>query len=473
MNKNPPIQDSVEAVLGAVRCSITLPAGTGKTELIAATTAEVAARGGTSLVLTHTHAGVNALRRRIKRFRVDRNRVVIRTIDSWAYDLVTHFPRLSMPMSDKITDHKAAARAVNSRAVTRMLSVSYSNLLVDEYQDCVIDQHELVLALAKVLPTAVLGDPLQCLLNFGSNHPVNWTTQVVPSFPSIDCAYRPYRWDPAHQDLGAWLIAIREGLHSGVPIDLRSTPVNWVQRRDSNTFVKICYDSLKLSGSVAVLGSFRNDCVNAARRLGGQYTVMEAMDEKTVAALAATIDTEDGATAAQAAVQFAVDSTIGLASHIPATKRQQLGAGKSFTTRKDDLKPAYDAILRIRDNPTAQAVSAALNLLSKLPDVTIHCQDAWNELTRSLEAASTDGYTVTEALVRTRQYFRVVGRRSATRVVSRPLLVKGLEYDHVIILDPSRYSAQELYVALTRGSKSVTIVSTTAVIPAPPMAFRS
>lgn len=52
------------------------------------------------------------------------------------------------------------------------------------------------------------------------------------------------------------------------------------------------------------------------------------------------------------------------------------------------------------------------------------------------------------------------------RVVSRPLLVKGLEYDHVIILNPGNYSAQELYVALTRGSKSVTVISDSSVIPA-------
>jgi len=57
-------------------------------------------------------------------------------------------------------------------------------------------------------------------------------------------------------------------------------------------------------------------------------------------------------------------------------------------------------------------------------------------------------------------------------VVSRPLLVKGLEYDHVIILNPEKYSAQELYVALTRGSKSVTIISNTVVLPPVKMASR-
>lgn len=41
-----------------------------------------------------------------------------------------------------------------------------------------------------------------------------------------------------------------------------------------------------------------------------------------------------------------------------------------------------------------------------------------------------------------------------------------LEYDHVIILDPTAYGAQELYVALTRGSRSVTVISESSTRPA-------
>jgi hypothetical protein len=57
-------------------------------------------------------------------------------------------------------------------------------------------------------------------------------------------------------------------------------------------------------------------------------------------------------------------------------------------------------------------------------------------------------------------------------VVSRPLLVKGLEYDHVIILNPERHTAQELYVALTRGSKPVPVIRDSATLPAAKMAKR-
>jgi hypothetical protein len=251
-----------------------------------------------------------------------------------------------------------------------------------------------------------------------------------------------------------------------MPVDLRSTPIRWVQRRDPRTYVNICYAALNNDGTVAVLGRFRPDCVNAAGSLGGTYSVMEAIDEKLLVILAAKIDTKGGAEVARATVQFAVDCSSGIPSHISAVKRKRLAEGKSFTTQSEALRPAYDAVVQVRSAPTPGAVRTALDLLGKLPGVTIHCREAWNEITRSVSTAVTDGCTVSEALQRTRNYTRVVGRRPTARVVSRPLLVKGLEYDHVIILNPEVYSAQELYVALTRGSKSVTVISDTIVLPA-------
>jgi hypothetical protein len=229
---------------------------------------------------------------------------------------------------------------------------------------------------------------------------------------------------------------------------------------------------LKLDGTIAVLGQFRPDCVNSAGSLGGLYTVMEAIDEKVPASLAAKIDTMAGSAVAQAVVQFAVDCSSGIPKHIPLAKRKKLGEGKPFTTATDFLKPVYEAVVQVRNAPTPGAVRTTLALLSKLPGVTIHCREAWNEMTRSVTTAATDGCTVSEALQRTRNHTRVAGRRPAARVVSRPLLVKGLEYDHVILLNPEKYSAQELYVALTRGSKSVTVISDTIVLPAAKVATR-
>lgn len=479
MAEDAPISDAVEAVLRALPCSVTLPAGAGKTELIAASVAVATQQGGTCLVLTHTHAGVDALRRRMKKFGVASEQVVVRTIDSWSYDLIAHFPRLAglavpdTPDWSKSADyHRAAARAATTRAVERMLKVSYTHLFIDEYQDCLVDQHELVLALATTVPTAVFGDPLQSLFNFSKNHPVDWDSDVLPNFPATKIHHQPRRWEPEHQTLGAWLVGIRHNLLNGLQIDLMSAPVRWVRRNDPRSYVQVCYNALRLEGTIAVLGQFRPDCVNAASALGGTYSVMEAMDEKVMMRFAKVIDAENGSTVAKAVVEFAIACTSGLPSHISAAKRKQLGEGKSFATRSTELKPAYEAVLHVRSDPTPATVGTALDHLRKLPRVTVHCREAWGEISQSVAVAETDGCTVVEALHRTRNHSRAIGRRPAARVVSRPLLVKGLEYDHVIVLNPERYSAQELYVALTRGSKSVTIISDSAVLPPATVALR-
>lgn len=477
MSDTPQSEAGVTAVLSVQPCSVTLPAGAGKTELIAATAAEAAKKGGTSLVLTHTHAGVDALRRRMKKFGVTRDEVVVRTIDSWAYDLIAHFPDLAglavptTPDWSKTADyHLAATRAAGTSAVAKMLRLSYTNLFVDEYQDCVAEQHRLVLALSASVPTTVLGDPLQSLLTFGKTPPVDWEADVLSNFPEVVVDHRPRRWEPDRAELGRWLVDIRTKLTGGFPINLDGTPVRWVRKSDDRTFVSECMKALGQGGTVAVLGRFRHDCVSAASKLSGRYTVMEALDEKVTATFAAKVDTGSGPTVAHAMVEFAAKCSVGIPTHISSAKRKRLLDGLSFVTRDEDLKPTYEAVVRVREQPTPATVRTAFELLGRLPGVSIHCREAWKEVTRSLASADTNGCAVAEALQLERNHTRAAGRRAAAHVVSRPLLVKGLEYDHVIILDPTAYGAQELYVALTRGSKSVTVISESSTLPPAAMA---
>ncbi|WP_082748205.1 UvrD-helicase domain-containing protein [Nocardioides jensenii] len=476
MPDDPSLEDGVRAIREGMPCSVSLPAGCGKTELIAAVVAATAADGGTALVLTHTHAGVDALRRRMAKFEVPRDQVVVRTIDSWAFDLISHFPllaELDVPPSPdwnrSAEYHRGAATAAQSQAVRKMLRLSYDMVLVDEYQDCLIDQHGLVVAVAQAVPTTVLGDPLQSLFNFGGNQPVDWAIHVLPTFPLVEVDYRPRRW-PENEALGTWLVEIRENLLQGRPIDFSTAPIALVRRDDARTFVRVCFRALKLDGAVAVLGQFRNDCVSAASNLQGTYSVMEAIDEKVPAKLASTIDTKPAAQVAKALVDFAINASAGLAGHIPSAKRVRLGNGQTFTTTKDELKSAYAAINNVRSKVSPTAIRAALTEIAALPGVTIHCREAWYEVTRSIAVAETDDCTVAEALLLTRNHARVAGRRPSDRIVTRPLLAKGLEYDHVVILDPSRYSAQELYVALSRGARSVTVIAESPVLAARRMA---
>ena len=58
-------------ILLGTPCSIELPAGTGKTQLIAAVASLAGDLGKRTLILTHTNAGVTVIKNRLRRFGVN------------------------------------------------------------------------------------------------------------------------------------------------------------------------------------------------------------------------------------------------------------------------------------------------------------------------------------------------------------------------------------------------------------------
>ncbi len=55
---------------------------------------------------------------------------------------------------------------------------------------------------------------------------------------------------------------------------------------------------------------------------------------------------------------------------------------------------------------------------------------------------------------------RTLGRTIDKRTIATTLLAKGLEFDHAVILDASQIAdAENMYVAMTRGAKSLTILT--------------
>ncbi|NQZ14777.1 MAG: hypothetical protein HRT94_08145, partial [Alphaproteobacteria bacterium] len=91
---------TVEEVLEAQRGHVLAPAGCGKTELLANTIAIPTLKP--SLVLTHTTAGVAALRNRLKRAAVPAQHYRLNTIAGWALNLISMFPERAGYQHDPI-----------------------------------------------------------------------------------------------------------------------------------------------------------------------------------------------------------------------------------------------------------------------------------------------------------------------------------------------------------------------------------
>jgi hypothetical protein len=92
-NRGATAPDPVGELLARDRTVLVAPAGCGKTEVIARALLQVGS--GRHLVLTHTHAGVSALKARLLRLRVPPDRYRIDTIASWSLRLASHYPTIS------------------------------------------------------------------------------------------------------------------------------------------------------------------------------------------------------------------------------------------------------------------------------------------------------------------------------------------------------------------------------------------
>lgn len=156
-------------LIASLPCSVELPAGGGKTWLLVDTIRQVANQSGKALVLTHTNAGVHSIQNKMRDLGVDPKAAHVGTITSLAFELVRSYSRIAglevpeIPDWDNSVQYvEGAQRVLRNRHVRDVLTISYSHLLIDEYQDCSLAQHALVLELAQAIPAcAVFGDRLQ------------------------------------------------------------------------------------------------------------------------------------------------------------------------------------------------------------------------------------------------------------------------------------------------------------------------
>jgi hypothetical protein len=65
-----------------------------------------------------------------------------------------------------------------------------------------------------------------------------------------------------------------------------------------------------------------------------------------------------------------------------------------------------------------------------------------------------------DAAMRLREQNRLIGKPLPWRSVGSTLLLKGLEAEVAVVLNADALDARNLYVAINRGSKALTICST-------------
>jgi hypothetical protein len=458
-------------VLESLPLSIEMPAGTGKTQVVAAIAAVAQERGSRTLVLTHTHAGVDAIRRRLKQFDVGAGAVHIDTITGWAFDLVRSYPDIAGirvpddPDWSKSAEYvEGAVKVAESSAIQDMHRVSFDYFVVDEYQDCNEGQHELIVAIADAIPAAcVLGDRLQGIFGFRGQVLVDWDVHVLPRFPAHIRDHHPWRWDGHNEDLGAWLLSIRPTLMAGSPLDLSSvsiTGLNW-KASDPTRLATSAFQRHPEGESVLVLGQWAGDANEVARNLNGMYGVMEDLQGRFMVDFLTAIDASTPSSYASLLAAFAKDCFSGL-GRIDRAIQIKLDQGQPVGhLNRPGLEPVLSALDTLLAEPSLSSLLSAMSMVAATPSLQLFKREAWNDSRKAIETSSENPeVSCVAALSRIRDALRHTGRTPSKRVVSRTVLVKGLEYDHVIIANADILTSyRNLYVALSRARKTLTIFS--------------
>lgn len=464
-------------ILAIDRGTVTAPAGCGKTHLIAeALTRHADAKP--ILVLTHTNAGVVALRGRLDRAGVPPKAYRLSTIDGWAMRLISTFParsahdpdilKLEHPRTDYPNIRCAAAKLLNAGHVNDILAASYARLIVDEYQDCSIRQHAVVAYAAQTLPTCVLGDPMQAIFGFGNDRLAKWEEEVCKHFPLVGKLDTPWRWINADtEDLGCWLLEVRQKLQNVEPIDLRAAPaaVSWVELdgRDDHQH-RLRAASARppnRSGHVLIIGDSTNSDsrYRIAKRIAGAVTV-EAVDLKDLVSFARNFDLH-APDALERLAQFAQSVMTNVGADDLVRRVQSLTRGTAHNPPTDVERVA----LAFVQAPSYRTAADLLVEIGKEGVVRTYRPAVLKACIKALQLCSeTDGLSFHDAAIRIREQNRLIGRPLPRRAVGSTLLLKGLEAEVAVVLNADALDARNLYVAMTRGSKALILCSPTPTL---------
>lgn len=464
-------------LLSFCRGTVTAPAGCGKTQLIA-DSLKLHRGGKPVLVLTHTNAGKGALETRLAKGNVPRSAYRISTIDSWAIRLISKFPgrsghrpeilRLENPATDYPAVRQAAWALLSGEDISDALKSTYSRLIVDEYQDCTISQHNIIAWIANVLPTCVLGDPLQAI--FGFREPtVDWVNDVHRLFPQAGELSTPWRWRNAGAEaLGEWLLDARRQLIAGHSVDLHGAPVEvtWKQLpADVNAahMLRLEAAGTKASrphGTVLVIGDSTNP--PGQRQVASQTpgaTTVEAVDLRDLATFGRTFD-PTAATALRSLVFFAAEMMTNLSPTELLRRVESLTKGSAYKGASN----MEAAALAFQASPSFATALTALKAFENAPNVRVFRPEVLYACKAALQSAAKGDCSFQEAVARARERNRHLGRPAIRRAVGSTLLLKGLEADVAVVLNPAAMDARHLYVALTRGAKNLVVCSQTPLL---------
>ncbi|WP_373008970.1 hypothetical protein [Hyphomonas sp.] len=138
--------------------------------------------------------------------------------------------------------------------------------------------------------------------------------------------------------------------------------------------------------------------------------------------------------------------------------------GEGGRPRRADRRALFDAH---RQGTTPTLLADLLDYVASLNTVSCKLRESVSALRCILEEHISSGSDLTSLYVEEISRRKYHSRSSAFRCIGSTLLVKGLEFDHVVILRNPNWQQswgnyRDLYVALSQGSNSVRLIDLAA-----------
>ncbi|MCK9160733.1 MAG: UvrD-helicase domain-containing protein [Prevotella sp.] len=466
-------------------------AGHGKTYCIAECI-KLCKENECQLILTHTHAGISSLKEKLNKQNIDTHKYSIQTISGFAQRLVFSYCNKSeIPFTQDNEQYfpyilKKTLILLSKENIKRIINISYQGVFVDEYQDCDIEQHSIIMLLSELIPVHIFGDPLQGIFDFNGTK-VDFETDLS-QFTKFDLLKKPWRWliNDNNAELGKHILQIRERLCSSQKdfyfTSNRKSGINVIIPKGENEIAQSRYISAVIknikSDSILILvpsyfdasqKRLRGDCndraiIKSRLSLFG-YSLIEAIDEKDYYNTAAKIDD----------LLLKINRSRNKIKKIYKVL-QRLTFNK---TELDDWFDIKNGVVKKRRKTFAKDADKLSFLTSTfltttcsetlLPIIDFFLVERKAKIKRPgiayanvkcIKNSISNKDSIFDNMNQHKNKIRMLGRKVYGRCIGTTLLTKGLEFDTVIILNADRIKdKRNFYVAISRACKNLYIIS--------------
>lgn len=472
------------------RSLLIAPAGHGKTTAIADCILHCP-EDSCQLILTHTHAGIASLRTKFRNKNIPQKKYQLETITGFAQRYVLCYLGSSkLPSEDDKSYFSIAVEKcrllLQSNIVQTILKISYGGVFVDEYQDCTIAQHNMIMSLASNLPLHVLGDPLQGIFSFENASLVNFDNDLN-EFTKFELLNHPWRWEDTNPTLGQCISNIRKSLIKGESIELNNLKINGLYvincSEENEKFISLIniikkeknilviypsYHEVNKYGNLQLRGNL-NDRIKLKQRVdfSNRFSMIDAIDSSEYYYCAKLIDDfinkcKTGRKIKRVAKFYTILehfylNSSELSKWINKSKNSFVNRTKNNAIYSAELIKAFS---QFETTISIENLKILISKIMGLPKIKCYHRNFYYTFDRCLEIANHEGVSLFDAMKMLKTRLRHQGRKMDINCIGTTLLTKGLEFDTVIIWDANKFEdAKNFYVAISRACKNLYIIS--------------